>query len=400
MGYLLREAPSSTGPRCLVTAGGAAHALTFDSLTAEFCNSQSPVTERSRGFGLRTTGGALRVLTGKEMDFFILFLIYLAFSLSCMLVAIKFSSQSQECFVRISHHVTQMIGPMVPRQMQVAVQYALHRLIHQRNSFFLALHLLLEVAVYGEYSWEVFPYALELGFTLSNLLLPYILLFGKMYFFYLCCISDPGIISPSNHKQLLKVYTYDGILYQHARVCSTCKLVKLARSRHCRLCNCCVHRFDHHCVWVNNCIGALNIRYFLFYLVTLSGMAAAVAIMTLRFLVRVALMSNLPQAMYVNAEGEDVPVGILFIVQKLFLIYPRIFFMLGFTLLIAFLLAGYTAFHLFLAMTNQTSNEWYKYKSICRSHMDRRTRNNLYHRGFITNLKEIICPVTTQKRFK
>ncbi|XP_072124445.1 palmitoyltransferase ZDHHC4 isoform X3 [Mobula birostris] len=255
------------------------------------------------------------IVNGKEMDFFILFLIYLAFSLSCMLVAIKFSSQSQECFVRISHHVTQMIGPMVPRQMQVAVQYALHRLIHRRNSFFLALHLLLEVAVYGEYSWEVFPYALELGFTLSNLLLPYTLLFGKMYFFYLCCISDPGIISPSNHKQLLKVYTYDGILYQRARVCSTCKLVKLARSRHCRLCNCCVHRFDHHCVWVNNCIGALNIRYFLFYLVTLSGMAAAVATMTLRFLVRVALMSNLPQAMYVNAEGEDVPVGILFIVQ-------------------------------------------------------------------------------------
>ncbi|XP_072917159.1 palmitoyltransferase ZDHHC4 isoform X2 [Hemitrygon akajei] len=296
--------------------------------------------------------------------------------------------------------VKQMIGPMVPQRMQVAVQYALHRFIHQRNSFFLALHLLLEVAVYGEYSWEVFPYALELGFTLSNLLLPYILLFGKMYFFYLCCVSDPGKISPSNHKQLLKVYTCDGILYQHARVCSTCKLVKLARSRHCRLCNCCVHRFDHHCVWVNNCIGALNIRYFLFYLVTLSGMAAAVAIMTLRFLVQVALMSNLPQAMYVNAEGEGVPVGILFIVQKLFLIYPRIFFMLGFTLLIAFLLAGYTAFHLFLVMTNQTSNEWYKYKSICRHHMDRQTWNNLYHRGFITNLKEIICPVTTQKRFK
>ncbi|XP_051877801.1 palmitoyltransferase ZDHHC4 isoform X3 [Pristis pectinata] len=235
--------------------------------------------------------------------------------------------------------------------------------------------------------------------------MPYILLFGKMYFFYLCCTSDPGIISPSNHKQLLKVYTYDGTLYQYARVCSTCKLVKPARSKHCRVCNRCVHRFDHHCVWVNNCIGALNIRYFLFYLVTLLGMAAAVGTVTIRFLVQVALMSNLPQAMYVNAEGEHEPVGVLFIVQKLFLTFPRILFMLGFTLLSFFLLAGYSAFHLFLVMTNQTSNEWYKYKNSCRcrvdnSRTDRRTWENVYHRGFITNMKEIICPVTTQKRFR
>ncbi|XP_078414624.1 palmitoyltransferase ZDHHC4 isoform X1 [Cetorhinus maximus] len=339
------------------------------------------------------------------MDFLILFLIYLAICISCMVVAIKFSRQSQECFARISHHVTRVIGPVIPQWLQLVMQLALHRLIHQRSSFFLVLHLVLEVAVYGEYSWEVFPYSLELGFRRSILLLPYILVLGKMYFFYQCCTKDPGMISPSNHKQLLKVYMYDGILYQQSHICPTCELAKPARSKHCRVCNRCVHRFDHHCVWVNNCIGALNIRYFLLYLVTLSGMAAAVGTVTVRFLIQVALMSNLHQAMYVNTDGEHVPVGILYIVQKLFLTFPRIFFMLGFTLLTFFLLAGYTAFHFYLVMTNQTSNEWYKLKNSCQCHIDnsrpdKRIWGNIYHRGIITNVKEIISPETEQKKIR
>ncbi|XP_059509962.1 palmitoyltransferase ZDHHC4 [Stegostoma tigrinum] len=339
------------------------------------------------------------------MDFLILFLIYLAVCLFCMVIAIKFSRQSQECFTRISHYITRVIGPVIPQWLQLAVQLTLHRFVHQRNSFFLVLHLLLEVAVYGEYSWEVLPYCMELGFGHSVLLLPYILVLGKMYFFYLCCTRDPGTISPSNHKQLLKVYTYDGILYHQSHICPTCELTKPARSKHCRVCNRCVHRFDHHCVWVNNCIGALNIRYFLLYLVTLSGMAAAVGTVTVRFLVQVALISNLHQAMFVNADGEHVPVGILYIVQRLFLTFPRILFMLGFTLLIFFLLAGYTAFHFYLLMTNQTSNEWYKHKNSCLCHTDnsqpsKYLQGNIYHIGFLRNVKEIISPETRQKKVR
>lgn len=57
-------------------------------------------------------------------------------------------------------------------------------------------------------------------------------------------------------------YPYDYLLYYPNVKCRTCRVAKPARSRHCSLCGVCVLVADHHCIWVNNCIGKGNYQYF------------------------------------------------------------------------------------------------------------------------------------------
>ncbi|XP_060755902.1 palmitoyltransferase ZDHHC23-B isoform X1 [Neoarius graeffei] len=54
--------------------------------------------------------------------------------------------------------------------------------------------------------------------------------------------------------------------------CPFCKLVRPPRAGHCRICGACVLRLDHHCVWINSCVGQANHCSFLltllFFLLT------------------------------------------------------------------------------------------------------------------------------------
>jgi len=51
------------------------------------------------------------------------------------------------------------------------------------------------------------------------------------------------------------------------RWCRKCVKVKPDRCHHCRVCQRCVLKMDHHCPWINNCVGYYNYKYFYLFIV-------------------------------------------------------------------------------------------------------------------------------------
>ncbi|CAH2233139.1 jg14002 [Pararge aegeria aegeria] len=48
--------------------------------------------------------------------------------------------------------------------------------------------------------------------------------------------------------------------------CQVCKLQRPAKAWHCKKCNACILRRDHHCFFFSRCIGLRNQRYYVLYL--------------------------------------------------------------------------------------------------------------------------------------
>jgi hypothetical protein len=37
-------------------------------------------------------------------------------------------------------------------------------------------------------------------------------------------------------------------------------------TKHCHICLKCISDYDHHCIWINNCVGRINLNVFIIFL--------------------------------------------------------------------------------------------------------------------------------------
>ena len=84
-----------------------------------------------------------------------------------------------------------------------------------------------------------------------------------MVFFVMASCTEPGYLKNDKVDFMEMLDSIDS-----TQLCPDCNTIRTSRSRHCSVCKHCIERFDHHCPWINNCVGLKNHKTFYMYILS------------------------------------------------------------------------------------------------------------------------------------
>ncbi|CAL9136981.1 unnamed protein product [Musa textilis] len=346
------------------------------------------------------------------------FLTFGAYDYFLRFVVAVFGSRGRNCFVTVEHYCCERPNPIL--QILYLVILGVTYYIIGKSSF-----RYIPSFYVSELHWYTSMIAVGVGVLL----------------FLLTSFSDPGIVTAENVSKYISAYPYDEIIYVE-KECSSCKILKPARSKHCGICNRCVARFDHHCGWMNNCIGEKNTRYFMAFLLWHFLICLYGAVVLGLILAGQLKEHNIIYILtvYYGVEHSFSRLS-PHVVQWLLGSYNTQILLIMFLAIISLLLAGFFGYHAHLCLTNTTTNEtfkWQDYISWKRKLNEAKAsaaalkasiqtitgeaqapeskwraffrksplqsegvivKNNLYDRGIISNVCEIIFPPSARRSF-
>ncbi|KAM3857340.1 palmitoyltransferase ZDHHC3 [Diretmus argenteus] len=108
-------------------------------------------------------------------------------------------------------------------------------------------------------------------------------------------------------------------------VCSRCETYRPPRAHHCRVCQRCIRRMDHHCPWINNCVGELNQKYFIQFLFY-TGMASLYSMMLVVSAWVWRIRSEREGGAGEEKEGEETPSKHLIVAHYIILLVESVLF--------------------------------------------------------------------------
>lgn len=211
----------------------------------------------------------------------------------------------------------------------------------------------------------------------------FLLPMGAVFFFVmtlacllLACCADPGIIprrevviGTKSEERLKEILGYDvlgdakpnyhgylvpnipvGLEQRGYKWCSTCRIVRPPRASHCSDCDNCVLRFDHHCPFVNNCVGQRNYIFFMGFTTSVCFLTLFVIPALIWFFIHRSMDgSEKDEQAEDSAHSEDVIKGVLITIAAA-------------AGLAALLVMGLWGYHIFLILTGRTTKEHMKGK--------------------------------------